>query len=268
MTLTAPSDPRLPGSGGYPVAFLTRNANKPLGVTDSYYTTTKDLGDETHYWHGVDVTFNARLRNALLVQGGTSTGRGVNDTCDVLAGLYGRPMTPSTATVAAEGVLDGQPSCAFAEPWLTTFRGLATYTVPKVDVLVSAIVRTQPNTQPGNDVASNGNSRSANYRLNAAQFQAATGRSLRQGVAQETVNLLAPGDLYGERVNTFDMRLAKILKFGRTRANVGVDVYNLANSNPPTAYEAVYDPTNPASWFRPTAVVQPRFVRFNLQFDF
>jgi hypothetical protein len=34
-------------------------------------------------------------------------------------------------------------------------------------------------------------------------------------------------------------------------------------------YEAVYNPA-PAQnrWFTPTAVVQPRFVRFNAQFDF
>ena len=77
VTLTAPSDPRLPGGGGYPVSFLVRNNRSVLGVSDPYYTTTKDFGDETHYWHGVDVTFNARLANGLMFQGGTSTGRGV-----------------------------------------------------------------------------------------------------------------------------------------------------------------------------------------------
>jgi carboxypeptidase family protein/TonB-dependent receptor-like protein len=268
VTLTAPSDPRLPGSGGYPITFLTRNANKALGVTDNYYTTTRDFGDEDHYWHGVDVSFNARLRNGLFVQGGTSTGRGVNDTCDVLVGRFGRPTTPSTATAAAEGVIDGQPACAFTEPWLTTFRGLGTYTVPKIDVLVSAIVRFQPNAQPGGDVATNGASRAANFRLNGAAFLAATGRSLRPGVTQETVNLLRQGDLYGDRVNTVDLRLAKLLRFHGTRANVGVDFYNLFNSNTATTYEAVYDPANPNAWFQPTAVVQPRFMRFNVQFDF
>jgi hypothetical protein len=265
VTLIAPSDPRLPGGGGYPVTFLTRNANKALGVTDNYYTTTKDFGDETHYWHGVDVSFNARLQNGLLLQGGTSTGRGVNDTCEVLIGRFGRPMTPAAV---AEGINDGQPACGSAEPWLTTFRGLGSYTVPKIDVLISAIFRLQPNAQPGGDVATNGASRSANYRLNSAQFLAATGRALRPGVTQETVNLLAPGDLYGDRVNTVDMRFAKILRFGRTRTNVGVDLYNLFNSNTATTYEAIYDPANADAWFQPTAVVQPRFVRFNVQVDF
>lgn len=265
VTLTAPTDERLPGGGGYPVSFLIRNANKALGATDNYYTTTKDFGDETHYWHGVDVSFNARLENGLLLQGGTSTGRGVNDTCDVLIGRFGRPMTPAAT---ADGVIDGQPACDYAEPWLTTLRGLGSYTVPKVDVLVSAIIRMQPNAQPGGNVGTNGASRSADYRLNATAFRAATGRSLRPGVTQQSVDLLAPGDLYGDRVNTFDMRFAKILRFGRTRTNVGVDLYNVFNSNTPTAYEAVYDPANAEAWFQPTAVVQPRFVRFNVQFDF
>jgi hypothetical protein len=264
VTLTAPSDSRLPGGGGYPVAFLVRNNNSVLGVTDPYYTTTKDFGDETHYWQGVDVSVNARLGNGLLVQGGTSTGRGVNDTCDVLIGRYGRPMAPG-----GSGVVNGQPACSAAEPFLTTVRGLASYTVPKIDVLVSTIVRSQANVQPGGDVATNGSSRSANYLMTPAQFLAATGRPLRPGVTSETVNLLLPGQIYGERVNNIDMRLAKIVRVKGTRANIGVDLYNLTNANTPTAVEATYDPASGGErWFRPTAVLQPRFMRLNVQFDF
>jgi hypothetical protein len=274
VTLTAPLDSRLPGGGGYPVTFLARNNNSVLGVQDSYYTTTSDFGDETHYWHGVDFTLNARLANGLQFQGGTSTGRGVNDTCDVLIGRFGSTMTPSTATVAASGVVDGQADCRSTEPWLTTFRGLASYTIPKVDVLVSAIVRSQANVQPGGDVATNGASRAANYLMNAAQFQAATGRPLRTGVTTETVNLLLPGQLYGERINNLDMRLAKVIRIKGTRANVGVDFYNLTNANTPTTVDQTYSATPNAAgvvganWLRPTAVLQPRFMRFNVQVDF
>jgi hypothetical protein len=264
VTLTAPSDPRLPGGGGYPVSFLVRNNRSVLGVSDPYYTTTQDFGDETHYWHGVDVTFNARLNSGLTFQGGTSTGRGVNDTCDVLIGRYGRPMAPG-----ASPVINGQPDCSATEPWLTTLRGLASYTVPKVDVLVSAILRSQPNVQPGGDVGTNGSSRSANYLMNATQFLAFTGRPLRTGVTTETVNLLLPGELYGERVNNVDLRVAKIVRVRGTRANIGLDVYNLTNANTPTAVEATYDPATAGErWLRPTAVLQPRFVRLNVQFDF
>ena len=269
ITLTAPVDSRLPGGGGYPVTFLTRNNNSVLGVSDPYYTTAADFGDQTNYWHGVDIAVNARMDNGLTVQGGTSTGRGISDPCEVLIGRYGRPMTPSTATVAASGVIDGQPACSATEPWITSVRGLASYTIPKVDVLISAIVRSQANVQPGADVATNGASRSANFLMNATQFQTATGRSLRPGVTTETVNLLLPGQIYGERVNNVDMRFAKIIHVRRTRANIGIDLYNLMNSNTGTAFEATYDPaTNGLRWLRPTTVVQPRFVRFNVQLDF
>jgi len=261
VTLTAPSHPQLPGGGGYPVTFLTRNVTSAVGASDPYFTRASDFGDETHYWHGADVQVNARMKNGLLLQGGTSTGRGVNDTCAVDTARFGRPQR-----VIGE---DQTPDCAASEPWLTNLRGLATYTVPKVDVTVSAIFRSQPNAQPGNGVATNGGSRSANYVLNSAQFQQLTGQPLRPGLSTQTVDLLLPGQLYGERVNVIDMRFAKILRFGSKRANVGVDIYNMLNANTPTAYESAYDfATNGARWMQPSGVLLPRFVRLNLQFDF
>jgi hypothetical protein len=271
VTLTAPLNPRLPGGGGYPVTFLVRNNRTPtVGVSDAYYTTTEDFGDETHYWHGVDFSFNARVRERLFFQAGTSTGRGVNDTCDVLIGRFGRPMAPTQGIVIASGIVDGKPSCDFAEPWLTQVRGLASYTLPRVDVLVSAIFRSQPNAQPAaTTVATNGASRSANYQMTPAQFLAATGVALRPGLAQQSVELLAPGAIYGERINVTDLRVAKVFRFGRKRMNVGLDLYNLSNANPPTAYEPVFDvATNGARWLQPTAVLNPRATRFNMQFEF
>jgi hypothetical protein len=261
VTLTAPQHAQLPGGGGYPVTFLTRNTRSALGATDSYYTTNSDFGDETHYWQGVDLSFNARLRNGLVLQAGTSTGRGVNDTCEIETAIYGRPQV----LIGAEQA----PACSVAEPWLTNVRGLATYTVPKVDVLVSTIFRSQPNAQPGNGVATNGNSRPATYRMTAAQFQAATGVPLRTGLASQDVNIILPGEIYGDRVNSVDMRFSKILRFGAKRANVGVDLYNMFNANTPTGYETVYDPaTNGARWMQPTSVLSPRFARVNMQLDF
>ena len=269
VTLVAPQDPRLPGGGGYTVQFLTRNTNSLLGASDLYYTSSSDFGDEIHYWHGADVTFNARMGSSLTLQAGSSTGRGVNDTCAVQIARYGRP----------ERIINGAPDCRTTEPWQTTVRGLAAYTIPKVGVMVSTIFRSQPNAQPGADdptdaarrrgVATNGQSLSANYTLTAAQFLAATGHALRPGLTTQTVNLLLQGQIYGDRVNSVDMRFAKILKFGNKRANVGLDVYNLSNSNTATTYDQTYDPaTGGARFMRPTAVLLPRFMRVNVQFDF
>ena len=54
------------------------------------------------------------------------------------------------------------------------------------------------------------------------------------------MNLIEPGTLYGDRVNEFDLRFAKILRFGRTRTNVGFDVYNIMNSAPVLTYNQTF----------------------------
>ena len=65
-----------------------------------------------------------------------------------------------------------------------------------------------------------------------------------------TVNLLAPSELYPlERRTEVDIRLAKILRFGGRRLDVGFDLYNLFNSNTTTAYDQTYLYTNNgATW--------------------
>jgi carboxypeptidase family protein len=261
VTLTAPQNSKLPGGGGYPVTFLVRNSRQAtIGVSDPYFTRNQDFGDETHYWHGVDVNLSARLRGSLFVQAGTSTGRGVNDTCAIEVARFGRPQR----------IIDGQPTCDASEPWLTQLRGLASYTVPKIDVLLSTVFRSQPNVQPGiTSVATNGASRVATMSMTPTQFLAFTGVPLRPGLATQSVDLLAPGAVYGDRVNVMDMRIAKLFRFFGKRTTVGMDGYNLFNANTPTTYESVYDVvTNGAKWMTPTAVLNARAARFNVQFDF
>jgi hypothetical protein len=91
-------------------------------------TFESDFGPaRTNYWHGVEVTANARMRNGFVLQGGTSTGREVEDRCESVVKIDS-PDPRNCRTVA---------------PFQTTFRGSASYTLPKVDVLVSTIVRSQ-----------------------------------------------------------------------------------------------------------------------------
>ena len=56
------------------------------------------------------------------------------------------------------------------------------------------------------------------------------------------VNLVEPGRLYGDRTNQVDFRVAKVLTFGRTRTNVGLDLYNATTVNPLTAYNQTFGP--------------------------
>ena len=265
VTITAPQNPNLPGGGGYPLTFLTRNANSPLGATSNYYTFASDYGDVTAYWHGVDAQVSARLTNRLFVQAGSSTGRGVRDYCDVASKL------PELYTTAFSILVNQQVNqCATTEDWLTSLRGLASYTIPKVDVLVSGTFRSTPGVAPGTTtVASNGNALTANYNVTSAILQPQTGRALAPGQAFQTVNLLPLGHDFPDRLNALDLRFGKILRFGRTRTTVAMDLYNVFNSNTGTAYNQTYDPvTNGATWLSPTAVLNPRFARFNVTFNF
>ena len=65
-----------------------------------------------------------------------------------------------------------------------------------------------------------------------------------------TVNLLAPSELYPlERRTEVDVRLAKILRFGGRRLDVGFDLYNLFNSNTTTTYDQTFlYSNNGATW--------------------
>ncbi|HXH25776.1 MAG TPA: TonB-dependent receptor [Vicinamibacterales bacterium] len=260
FTFTAPRHPSLPGGGGYTVTAF--NPNPRIAATaDNYVTFADEYGKTIQYWHGVDVNVNARLRGGLTVQGGTSTGRGVRDNCEVVAKL--------PELLFAGGVWQRPESCRVEEPWLTQLRGLAAYTVPKVDVQIGVGFQFKPGTLGigGNDAATNGQSVSANFLVPSAVAAQTLGRPLSLGAANTTVNLLLPGELYGERVNQVDVRLAKVLRFGRTRALVGFDVYNLFNDNPGLSYNQAFG-VDGSTWLRPTSLLLPRFVRFNATVDF
>jgi hypothetical protein len=261
VTIAAPVDPRFPEGGGGNVSFLVQKPEK-FGLSDNFLTFSDNYGDRTDYWHGVDINLSARIRNGLTFQGGTNTGRGVRDQCEIMAAL---PETNNGAGFPP--TWNRVDSCAVTEDWLTTFRGLAAYTIPKVDVLLSAVFRSNPNTVPANDPASTGGSLNATYTVTNDQVIAALGRPLPGNAPNRSVNLLLPNQVYGDRLNSMDVRLAKVLRFGNSRTTVGLDLYNALNANTPTTYNQGYG-TDGATWLRPTAILNPRFVRFNVTVDY
>jgi hypothetical protein len=223
-------------------------------------TTEQDYGDpRTSYWQGVDFTATARLGNGLTVQGGTSTGRGVRNICNVTRAL---PELLGTARV---------DSCDVTENLMTSFRGLASYTLPKIDVLVSASMRSLE-TAPGGGVATNGLSLAANYVVPNTVIQQSLGRLPANALATgtTTVNLLRPGQLYGlNRITLVDLRFAKIVRFSGRRLDLGVDLYNLFNSNVTTGYQQTYEyRTDGAAWLTPTGIAAPRLARLHATLNF
>jgi hypothetical protein len=164
-------------------------------------------------------------------------------------------------------------ACSISEPWTWAWRGLANYVIPKVDVQVSAIMRSQPNLAATNDPASNGLSMSAYFFEPSANVNAQLGRGLAGNAPLAQFDAARLGDVFPDRLNTVDMRVAKVLRFGRFRANVGFDLYNLFNANTGLFTNATtgFNPNwgaDGSTYLRPNAILNPRYARFNATVDF
>src|SRR5687768_10373670 len=254
FTLTAPSDSRLPGGGGQTIGPLFNTNPNVFNTGTVLVRPTKDVGDDTRVFNGVDVTFNLRNARGVTFSGGTSTGKVVNDFCEIRAAV-------PEATIGGNNLLT-TPYCHQESPWLTAFRGLITYTIPVVDVRVSSVIQDKPNIGTEQIASLN-----ANYTLTTADRNAAAaqlGRPL-TGAGPITVNLVAPGQVYGPRVRQFDVAAKKIFRLGTPRLTVGVDFYNLLNNNVTLGFTGAFIP-GVAGWQSPTSYMNPRVARLNAEF--
>jgi hypothetical protein len=75
--------------------------------------------------------------------------------------------------------------------------------------------------------------------------------------------MLERGTTYGDRVNQVDLRVGKNIRFGRSRANVSLDLVNALNSDA----ILVYTPLLNATWPTPDTVLKARLARISVGFD-
>jgi len=249
FSISAPLDSRLPGGGGQTISGLYNLVPTKVGQVDNLTQHLRNFTTLTENWQGVDVGVTARLRNGLTVQGGTSTGRRLTDTCDL------RTMLPEQ-NFAGGSVTN--PYCHIAEPYATAATGLATYPIPKVDVQLSVTWQSKP-----------GPSLAANFVANNAWIAGGPqplGRALSGGAANVTVNLIEPNTYFAPRQNNFDLRVAKIFRYARTRAQIGFDLYNLTNTDVVVGFNQTFVPGG--SWLTPTQIQPARYFKISGQFDF
>ena len=268
---TAPVDPRLPGGGGY-VIHGNANQKAPGALPSGAGAVTLVRDDLSYYWHGIDTNIVMRSWRGLRVSAGTSTGRAVRDTC------FTNIDTPNIRG------RDENYQCHNRPLFTTNVRGSAAYVVPWADVLVSTIYQYRP-----------GVARTAIFIFltsDAVEWEANSVH--RQGTPFYTdfgstprlvTNLLNPGDLYSESLHMWDLKLAKNLRFAGKRLSVGVDVFNLFNTDTVLFYDPRYfafrasDGTwvedNPATtavevnpWGTIRNITSPRNAKFTLQFEF
>jgi hypothetical protein len=248
FSVTVPADPRLPNAGSTVANLYNINPNV-FGQSNLLIEPTSKVGDDTRVFNGVDITANVRSLKGFTFSGGTSTGKVVNDFCAI------RAAVPENYLL--------NPYCHQESPFQTSFRALATYMVPHIDVVLSTVYQDKPNI--GTDQIA-GAALAANYTFTAADTAAETAQLGRAPTgAAPTVNLIAPGVLYGDRVRQLDVSMKKVIRLAGRRLTVGLDLYNLMNNNVTLAFNQTYVPTS-TGWLSPTTYMNPRVFRLNAEF--
>jgi hypothetical protein len=256
FSITAPSDPRLPGGGGYTVSGLYNVVPAKFGQTSNNITWSSDFGKQYQHYNGMLLNVSARLAQGLAFQGGINSGKTVQDNCAVRAQLPELTLVAGTSPA----VSPTNPFCHSSPGFVTKVTALGAYTVPKLDALVSGTLRSDQ-----------GAALAANWNAPVSLVSAALGRPAAVVGTTVPISLVAPGQVWGDRVNALDLRFAKVLRFGRTRNTVGVDVYNVLNSDAVLTYNQTFNPgitSGAASWRAPLSVLTARFVKISAQIDF
>jgi carboxypeptidase family protein len=245
-TITAPLDARLPGGGGYEIEGYDIKPAKFGVAAQPFVTLSRKYGKQEDYWNGVDATVNARPRPGMFFQGGVSTGKRVEDNCDVIV----KVDNPSPTF------------CHRDEPWITFVKGYGSYTIPRIDVQFSGTYQSKP-----------GPLILALYTATNAQVAPSLGRPLAGAAPSVDVHLVSPGPytttnggsghLHAERLHQVDFRISKLLQFGGTRSRLNMDIYNALNSSAVLIQNDTF-----ADWQRPTEILVARFFKFSVQFDF
>jgi hypothetical protein len=241
--ITAPTDVRLPGGGGYPVCGLYDVSRAKFGQVNNLVVNSDTFGGRSQVFNGIDALINARFGDGGYVYGGLSTGQMVTDNC-------------ATSDVPAQFCKDTSPWKANTEAKLTVI-----YPLPWWGLQTSVAYQNLP-----------GIPRAASYVAPNAQIAPSLGRNLAacpapSGPCNATaiVQLVAPNTLFENRGNQVDLRFSKILRLGTTqRLQANFEVFNLTNAGDVIVVVNTYG----TSWLVPNGIITGRLFKWSLQYNF
>ena len=248
--MTAPTDPRLGAVSGRLIDDLWNISQAKFGQINNQTILENNIPgvNRRNWWQGVDVNVNARLAGGIVLRGGAVFSTAGDDWCTYIENEYygtGIPEGPSLR------------NCNTVSPIQQEYKGLGSYTIPKIAVQVAGTFTSRPG--PG---------KSATVQYPAAEIAKTLGR-LPSGNAQTiSVNLFETNEDFYPSIATLDLRVGKLIRWGRMRANLGIDVYNALNSSTGQTYNGTYSLTNPALWGTPTLIMPARFAKLGAQIDF
>ena len=261
--LTAPSDPDLPGGGGYKVCGVMDL--KPAVFAQnlparSLIRFSEDFGGETNLYQGFDVNLESRFRNGAFFKAGIAATARTFDNCNTLAA-----GVDALAAGSSEVYADGTTGCHREYGYRPDAKMSGSYTLPWNVQLAGTYQFTR-----GIQTGGAGPSVLASWAVTNAVATQQIGRNW-TGVASRTVQLISEGKDYGKHnLNQVDLRLAKRFDMpGKARLRVDFDLYNVLNSSWPYTVNTAYSTSvTAAQWLRPTNALQHRFFKFGANISF
>ena len=230
-SITAPADSRLALSGTDDQRALRADPATSASV-DNYTTFADNFGKHDRALERLrlhDQRAAAQRRHAagrVQHRAGRST-----DNCDLRAALPEitilaagvAPRQGAPATIGLTAIPDSQ--CHVDTAFLPQYKFLGMYLVPKIDVQFGVTYQATP----GPEIA-------ANYVVTQALTNPPT--PLSGGL--RFVNVVAPGKEFVKHIQQLDIRFSKLLRFGRTRSTLNVDLANVLNANYSQAITQAY----------------------------
>ncbi len=253
--VTAPSDARLPGGGGYPICGLYDISSTALGRVANFVTSADAVGSGIKLSNsGVTMSANVRLANATL-QGGFDVRNDRQNTC----GLYdgGNPVgfgIGAGTTLDNATFEDGSRFCNTVTGYRPDVKFSGSYQLPW-GIMTAATFQNAA-----------GPSITGTWPATNAAIAPGLGRPLSAGAnATKTVNLIQPQTVFGDRMNQIDLRVSKRIPLpSGMRVAINADFYNLTNNNWIIGYGTAFGP----NFLRPSQVLSPRMFKIGGQFDF
>jgi hypothetical protein len=150
-----------------------------------------------------------------------------------------------------------QGSCHVKYPWLTQLKLLGGYTIPKADVQIGTTLQSLPGYER----------LAANWSVPNSLIASVIGRPVPGAgpgnSGSTSINVLLPGQNYGDRLNQLDLRFGKVIRLTRTRSVVSADLFNVFNSSAVTSENRAL-----TGYQQPLSVVGARLLKLSWQFDF
>ena len=230
-----------------------------FGLVDNLNTLSDKYGKQIEHWNGFDVSINARLQNGLTLQGGLSTGKQIEDNCEVVAKLpemLNLAAVPTAANTARAGAV--APGAVLSPRGADADGGEGSRHLHRPEDR-RAGVRLVP--QHAGHVAVG--RLHGDQRYPRVVIRRSAGRSSGNAARTSCSASRSRTQTYTERRQELDMRIGKVVRFGNTRSVLSMDMYNALNSDAMIVQNQAY-----ASCLRPVEILNARLIKFSWAFDF